>query len=187
MEVSPICRSKPGSIRHGSTMRARRPPPQSAHRRWLVAGREPVAPRLLSRGHAVRLQLHAVANLDVGLNPLDLPLVTGGITETFGAQWDAEWSDRFFTSVSYQHQTFDGLVARYPKLLGTFDATTGRIDRVGVAANYWIGGGLGAFGNIAWNQSKSTSPLFGPATRCRSFPSTRDSSASPMSARGGSR
>ena len=123
----------------------------------------------------------------IGLNPLDLPLVTGGTTETFGAQWDAEWSNRFFTSVSYQHQDFDGLSLDIPKLLGTFDATTGSIDRVGVAANYWIGSGLGAFGNIAWNHIRRPVALSASATRCRSFLCTRDSSASPLSARGGSR
>ena len=97
----------------------------------------------------------------VGLNQLDLPIAIGGITKTAGAQWDAEWSDRFFTSLSYQHQTFDGLSLDIPKLLGSFDATTGKIDRFSASANYWIGGGFGAFGNIAFNRSKDETPFFG--------------------------
>jgi hypothetical protein len=87
----------------------------------------------------------------VGLQPLDLPLVIGGISRTAGAEWDAEWSERFFTSVSYQHQTLDGISLDIPKLLGTFDTTEGVIDRLSASANLWIGGGLGAFGTVAWN------------------------------------
>jgi len=95
----------------------------------------------------------------VGLQPLDLPLTFGGLTKTAVAQWDAEWSDRLFTSVSYQRQTIDGLSLDIPKLRGSFDATTGVIDRFSAAANVWIGSGLGAFGTVAWNESEDQTPF----------------------------
>jgi tetratricopeptide (TPR) repeat protein len=98
----------------------------------------------------------------LGLQPLDLPLAIGGLTKTAGAQWDAEWSERFFTSFSYQHQTFDGISLDIPKLLGTFDTTDGIIDRVSASANIWIGGGVGAFGNVAWNWTEDQTPGVAP-------------------------
>jgi tetratricopeptide (TPR) repeat protein len=98
----------------------------------------------------------------LGLQPLDLPLAIGGVTRTAGAQWDAECSERLFTSVSYQHQTLDGISLDIPKLLGTFDTTDGVIDRVSASANIWISGGFGAFGNVAWNWTKDETPGAAP-------------------------
>lgn len=98
----------------------------------------------------------------VGLQPLDLPIVIGGVTRTTGAQWDAEWSDRFFTSLGYQHQQFDGLSLDIPKLVGaSFDVTSGTIDRFSASGNVWIGGGLAAFGTFVWNESEDRTPFFG--------------------------
>ena len=98
----------------------------------------------------------------LGLQPLDLPLAIGGVTRTAAAQWDAEWSERLFTSLSYQHQTLDGISLDIPKLLGTFDTTDGVIDRVSASANVWIGGGFGAFGNVAWNWTEDQTPGTAP-------------------------
>lgn len=98
----------------------------------------------------------------VGLQPLDLPIVIGGVTRTTGAQWDAEWSDRFFTSLGYQHQEFDGLSLDIPKLLGaSFDLSAGTIDRFSASGNVWIGGGLAAFGTFVWNESEDETPVTG--------------------------
>ncbi|WEX74589.1 FecR domain-containing protein [Sinorhizobium numidicum] len=93
----------------------------------------------------------------VGLTPLELPLFIGGNSKTAAFRWEAEWSERFFTSVEYQHQRFDGLSLDIPDLLGSFDTTTGEIDRVNVSGNYWIGEGLGAFGSFTWNHSEDLS------------------------------
>ncbi|MDQ0318527.1 Tfp pilus assembly protein PilF [Pararhizobium capsulatum DSM 1112] len=95
----------------------------------------------------------------VGLAPLDLPLVTTGQSKTAAVRWDAEWSERFFTAVEYQHQTLDGLSLRVPDVLYTrFGASEGRIDRLNLSANYWIGGGLGAYGSFTLIDSTNTSP-----------------------------
>ncbi|MEY9103201.1 FecR domain-containing protein [Sinorhizobium fredii] len=94
----------------------------------------------------------------VGLAPLELPLFIGGSTETAALRWEAEWSERFFTSIEYQHQRFEGLSLDVPDLLGSFDTTTGEIDRVNISANYWIGEGLGTFGSFTWNRSVDLTP-----------------------------
>jgi hypothetical protein len=43
----------------------------------------------------------------VGLVPFATPTADGGKLQTVAARWDAEWTDRFFTSVEYQHQEID--------------------------------------------------------------------------------
>lgn len=101
----------------------------------------------------------------VGLVPLDIPLFMEGEKETVMLRWEAEWSDRFFTSVDYQHVRFEGLSLGIPSLSGLFDTATGEIDRVNVSANYWLGDGLGLFGSFTWNDSVDTTPLIGGDTR----------------------
>lgn len=103
----------------------------------------------------------------VELTPLDLPLFIGGSAKTAALRWEAEWSERFFTSVEYQHQRFDGLSLDVPELLGSFDTTSGEIDRVHVSANYWIGEGLGTFGSFTWNHSVDLTPGSGENSKCR--------------------
>lgn len=97
----------------------------------------------------------------VGLFPLSLPLSYESQSRTAALRWDAEWNERFFTSVEYQQRTFDGLSLDIPGLLGSFDISNGRINRTTFAANYWIGGGLGAFGSISLNESEDTTPGLG--------------------------
>ncbi len=95
----------------------------------------------------------------VGLAPLDLPLITTGHSKTLALRWDAEWSERFFTAAEYQNQRLDGLSLRVPDVLYTrFGASEGNIDRINLSANYWIGGGFGAYGSFTLMDSKNTSP-----------------------------
>ncbi|WFU50382.1 FecR domain-containing protein [Sinorhizobium terangae] len=93
----------------------------------------------------------------VGLAPLELPLYSSGQTQTAAMRWDAEWNERLFTAIEYQHQRFNGLTLAPEDLLTTFLTSDGEIDRVHLSANYWIGGGLGAFASFTWNESKDTS------------------------------
>ena len=95
----------------------------------------------------------------VGLTPLDLPLLTEGQSRTAAVRWDAEWNERFFTSLEYQHVRFDDTIADVPDYLNRwFYIGEGRIDRVSLAANYWAGNGLGLFGSFTWNESADTTP-----------------------------
>lgn len=92
----------------------------------------------------------------VGLAPMDLPLFRGGQTQTAAVRWDAEWNERFFTAVEYQHLRFNGLSLSPEDFMASFLTDTGKIDRFQISANYWIGNGLGAFGSFTWNASKDT-------------------------------
>ncbi|MCR6500722.1 TonB-dependent receptor [Shinella sp. CPCC 101442] len=97
----------------------------------------------------------------VGLVPLSIPLFIQGEKDTTMVRWDAEWSDRFFTSLDYQHVTFDGSSIGAPGFASAFETATGEIDRVNVSANYWVGEGLGLFGSFTWYDSKDTTFLTG--------------------------
>ncbi len=97
----------------------------------------------------------------VGLSPLELPLTMYGQSQTAAIRWDAEWSERLFTAVEYQHQRFDGVSLEVPGLLGTYDTVSGNLDRLHLSANYWIGGGSGLFGSLTLNKSRDTTPSTG--------------------------
>jgi tetratricopeptide (TPR) repeat protein len=91
----------------------------------------------------------------VGIQTNQIPLALGGYTDTFAARWDAEWNERLFTSLDYQHQSLHSLAIPIPGGIDTIDLVEGRIDRFAATANYWIGGGFGAFGTFAYGGSKN--------------------------------
>lgn len=92
----------------------------------------------------------------VGLSPLELPLFTQGQTRTAAARWDAEWSERFFTTAEYQHQEFRKLSASYDAMVLGVQTRAGTIDRLNFGANYWLGGGFGTFASLTLNESRDT-------------------------------
>lgn len=92
----------------------------------------------------------------VSLVPMGVGLVNGGQSRTAGLHWDAEWSERFFTSVDYQHQQFSGLGVLYDDTSASISTTDGTIDRLNIAANYWIGGGFGSFASLTLNEGRDT-------------------------------
>ncbi|AUX79728.1 FecR domain-containing protein [Sinorhizobium fredii] len=96
----------------------------------------------------------------VGLAPLQLPLYSSGQSRTAAVRWDAEWNERFFTAVEYQHQRFNGLTLEPEDLLTTFVTSDGEIDRLNFSANYWVGHGLGVFVALTLNDSKDTTPFW---------------------------
>jgi tetratricopeptide (TPR) repeat protein len=97
----------------------------------------------------------------LGLQSNQISLDAGGRTDTLAARWDAEWTDRFFTSLDYQHQDVTDLSIVAPAAVSTVDLSEGRIDRAAATANYWIGGGFGASATIAYADSESLDSSFG--------------------------
>ncbi|PSJ62751.1 tetratricopeptide repeat protein [Mesorhizobium soli] len=97
----------------------------------------------------------------VGIQSNQVPLALGGYTSTFATRWDAEWSDRLFTSLDYQHQSVHNLSVPIPGGIDTIDLTEGRIDRLAATANYWIGGGFAAFATFTCADSKNEDPSSG--------------------------
>ena len=93
-----------------------------------------------------------------GLQSNQVSLDIGGYSDTFAARWDAEWTDRFFTSVDYQHQELNDLAIRIPGSILTVSLAEGRIDRVSGTANVWLGNGFGAFATAAFTDSENEDP-----------------------------
>ncbi|KAB0678085.1 FecR domain-containing protein [Aureimonas leprariae] len=90
-------------------------------------------------------EFNTLAPVDVlGLRPDAVP-TTSGRTDTVILRWDSEWTERFFTSTEYQHQSVDGLELTVPVYLNSVLVPDAQIDRLSVTGNLWIGGGFGAF------------------------------------------
>lgn len=94
----------------------------------------------------------------LGLQSNQSSLATDGFSDTFAARWDAEWNSRLFTALDYQHQEFEKLSIGVPASATTIDLSDGRLDRVSVTANVWIGGGFGAFATFAYADSENEDP-----------------------------
>jgi Tfp pilus assembly protein PilF len=97
----------------------------------------------------------------VGLRPVQLPMFIQGQTKTAAVRWDAEWNERFFTAAEYQHVRFVDMSLDVPDFIGSFSTWQGEIDRIHLSANYWVGGGLGAFASLTLSESRDTSPFTG--------------------------
>ncbi len=85
-----------------------------------------------------------------------------GYADTAAFQWDAEWTDRFFTSVEYQHQELHDFSIGLP-LTGlpsddSQDYTRGSIDRAAVTANVALGNGFGLSATYAYTDSENKDP-----------------------------
>jgi len=94
----------------------------------------------------------------VGLQSNQTPLAIGGYSDTIAARWDAEWTNRFFTSVDYQHQSMHDLLIPIPGSINTDSVTEGRIDRVSGSANVWLGHGFGLFATASYADSENEDP-----------------------------
>jgi hypothetical protein len=119
---------------------------------------QPVAGQWLRAGYIRESGAFASASLApvgvVGLQSNQLPLAVTGHADTFAARWDAEWTDRFFTSVDFQHQEFKELNIPVPGGITTADIEEGRLDRLSATANYHLGGGWGLFGTLVYTDSE---------------------------------
>jgi outer membrane receptor protein involved in Fe transport len=100
--------------------------------------------------------LSPVATL--GLVPASTPIEGGGTVKTAMARWDAEWSNRFFTSLDYEHQWLQGYSLNIQDALGNTGAEEGHLDRLTASANAWLGGGFGTFASLTYAHSSNTSP-----------------------------
>jgi tetratricopeptide (TPR) repeat protein len=101
----------------------------------------------------------------VGLVPFNTPTGDGGKIQTIAARWDAEWTERFFTSVEYQHQEIDDFEVAITDnsltstiLLGGLQASKGRLDSVSLSANAWLSDQFGGFvrGTLTESENRDT-------------------------------
>lgn len=91
----------------------------------------------------------------VGLTPNTLPLDAGGSVDTLALRWDAEWTDRLFTSLEWQRQWLRDAGLNDPATLDPIAIDDARVDRIAFTTNAWLGYGLGAFATVAWSDSEN--------------------------------
>lgn len=86
----------------------------------------------------------------------------GGHVDTAALQWDAEWNDRFFTSVEYQHQQLHDFTIGYPTTSlppsDSISLAEGSIDRASFTTNTVLGGGFGLSTTLALARSDNGDP-----------------------------
>ena len=76
----------------------------------------------------------------VGLKESLLPLTERSEIDNQLVRWDAHWSDKFFTAVEMEHQTFNTLSYLTPDQDAAIDIFDGYINHITVSANYLPGG-----------------------------------------------
>jgi tetratricopeptide (TPR) repeat protein len=98
----------------------------------------------------------------LGLQPNQFAVGIDGYTDTVALQWDAEWTDRFFTSVEYQHQDLHDFSIDLPLIsLPSSDSlplSRGSLDRAAITANVALGNGFGLSATYAYMDSENKDP-----------------------------
>jgi hypothetical protein len=103
----------------------------------------------------------------VGIQPNNYGIGIDGYADTFALRWDAEWSDRFFTAVDFQHQDLHKVSIAFPQTSylpyvstvgSAFTTNEGRIDRASLTANLALGQGFGVSATIARTDSEDEDP-----------------------------
>ncbi|WP_184449442.1 FecR domain-containing protein [Rhizobium sp. BK538] len=106
----------------------------------------------------------------VGLQPNQIAVGIDGYVDTVALQWDSQWTDKFFTSMSYQHQELHDLTIGLPltalPAIDSLPLDRGSIDRASITANFALGNGFGLSATYARMESENkdeTSANFGGA------------------------
>ncbi|WP_037073765.1 FecR domain-containing protein [Rhizobium leguminosarum] len=99
----------------------------------------------------------------LGLQANQYSIGLEGYADTAALQWDAEWTDRFFTSVEYQHQELHDFSIDFPLIslpaADSLPLSRGSIDRAAVTANLALGAGFGLSATYAYMESENKDPL----------------------------
>jgi hypothetical protein len=91
----------------------------------------------------------------VALQANRMPLDPGGRSETAILRWDAEWSDRVFTTLDVQRQRFTDISVPVPTGLDWIDIAEGRLDRIAATVNVKLPQGFGLFATVARSESEN--------------------------------
>lgn len=97
----------------------------------------------------------------LGLQPHDFSVGSDGYADTLAFRWDAEWTDRFFTTVDYQHQILRDLTVNDALIMSNYGFSKAEADRVAVTANLALphGFGLSATYALAFSDVKDRESL----------------------------
>ncbi|WP_437353594.1 FecR domain-containing protein [Neorhizobium petrolearium] len=90
----------------------------------------------------------------LGIQPNEFGVGVEGYSDTIALRWDAEWNDRLFTAVEYQHQQLHDLSVADIVSQSSYDYDWADVDRVSVTANVALGYGFGLSGTYAYAQSE---------------------------------
>jgi tetratricopeptide (TPR) repeat protein len=89
----------------------------------------------------------------LGMQPNAFGVGIDGYTDTIALRWDAEWNDRLFTAVDYQHQIIRDISVPDIVSQSSFDYGKATVDRVAFTANLVLGHGFGLAGTYAFANS----------------------------------
>ncbi|MBY5553665.1 TonB-dependent receptor [Rhizobium leguminosarum] len=99
----------------------------------------------------------------LGLQSNQFSIGIEGYADTVALQWDAEWTDRLFTAVEYQHQELHDFSIDLPLIalpaVDSLPLSRGSIDRAAVTANLALGYGFGLSATYAYMESENKDPL----------------------------
>ncbi|OJF89696.1 TonB-dependent receptor [Rhizobium sp. 58] len=93
-----------------------------------------------------------------GLLANQTDVAADGYTDTLALRWDAEWNNRLFTALDFQHQEIENLAISIPSSTSSIDLSEGRIDRLALTTNLALGHGFGVSATAAYTKSKNLDP-----------------------------
>lgn len=98
----------------------------------------------------------------LGIQPNQADFAGTGYADTIAMEWDAEWTDTFFTAAEYQHQSLNDFSVGYPltalRLDDSIALSQGTIDRGSLTANAVLGHGFGLSATLALARSRNEDP-----------------------------
>ncbi len=89
----------------------------------------------------------------VGLQPNSAPSFRQSRGDSLIFRWDAEWSDRLFTTVEYQDQQLEAVQYAIPDLPVNIAGFPVSVKRISAQANLWLGGNIGLRAAYAYTDS----------------------------------
>ena len=89
----------------------------------------------------------------VGLQPNSAPSFRQSRGDSLIMRWDAEWSDRLFTTVEYQDQDLEAVQYAIPDLPVNITGFPVSVKRLSAQANFWLGGNVGLRAAYAYTDS----------------------------------
>lgn len=89
----------------------------------------------------------------VGLQPNSAPSFRQSRGDSLIVRWDAEWSDRLFTTVEYQDQQLEAVQYAIPDLPVDITGFPVSVKRISAQANFWLGGNFGLRAAYAYTDS----------------------------------
>lgn len=107
-----------------------------------------------SQGTTIKTPFTLAPTTTLGLKGGLVPTSQGTALKSQIARWDAEWSDKFFTALEFQNQSFGVLGYNTPDGRQRASVNDGSLQRITGSANYLLGGNWAAHANYTrvWSE-----------------------------------